>query len=156
MEFFDRSPLAGDRTQRATNPARRAHTAPINLRRTNCSSPIDICRGSYSAVIEDDHLRGDRTHAYWLCWAAPLLAVFGVGMVVLIVGRRARLALASFLVAFLLTGLGRGLFGYSVDLVTDLRRIGGSAQTNNKVQVPPLRATPRSFRRADSPRCADA
>ncbi|MBS9376612.1 hypothetical protein [Rhodococcus sp. B50] len=52
---------------------------------------------------------------YWLCWAAPLVAVATVGAVALIVWRRARLALAGFLVAFLLTGLCMGMFGYSVD-----------------------------------------
>ncbi|APE09297.1 hypothetical protein BO226_08800 [Rhodococcus sp. 2G] len=52
---------------------------------------------------------------YWLCWAAPLVAVATAGTVTLIVWRRARLALAGFLVAFLLTGLYMGMVGYSVD-----------------------------------------
>jgi len=52
---------------------------------------------------------------YWLCWAAPLVAVATAGAVAFLVWRRARLALAGFLVAFLLTGLCMGMFGYSVD-----------------------------------------
>lgn len=52
---------------------------------------------------------------YWLCWAAPLVAVATAGAVTLIVWRRAWLALAGFLKAFVLTGLCMSMFGYSVD-----------------------------------------
>ncbi len=53
--------------------------------------------------------------AYWWCWALPLVVLAAVGAVVFGLWRRARAAVAGFVVACALTGIVMCGFGYSVD-----------------------------------------